>query len=378
MIIFARGTAIVQHAETSEQFEIYDDELEWEPAGGSERGMGPETIYQALVDHDELGDLRWTVSEYPVGAEGIKKTDVGRHRLIEDFDYGLEPEPEFDDESPSGLRDRFKENPDWTAALTKAAIVEKLVDWFHYFYEDPANETPYNGREGGYLYVKGGPYYAEEELRDNFEDVVSEDAILEAVDEIQSDGTFDWAPSPHHQASVDFYEDAMAEDYEEEDFEFEELREIASNTQPTGLGSEAEQSARSEILDQIATLRDELPKPPSHGGIGHNRPPEEFELDGDELETATQSLETIEKELKSDAPNVEAVAEKATFLKKAVGWVAGKLDKTVDEFCKSFGSALGKAAGYALPAAIAALPYWEKLALLLGSLKGWLLLALGI
>ena len=83
--------------------------------------------------------------------------------------------------------------------------------WVHYFYEDPANETPYNGREGGYLYIKGGPYSAEDELRENFEDVVPEDAILVAVEEIQSDGLFDWAPSHRHPDSIDFYEDAVAE-----------------------------------------------------------------------------------------------------------------------------------------------------------------------
>ena len=157
MIIYARGTAIIEHHDSGEQFEIYDDELDWEPVGGDDRGMGPETIYEALIEHDELGDLRWTISEYPAGAENFKETNVGMHRVIQDFDYGLEHEPEFDDEYPANLRDRFKNNPEWMKAMTKATVVKYLVDWFHYFYEDPANETPYNGREGGYLYIKGGP-----------------------------------------------------------------------------------------------------------------------------------------------------------------------------------------------------------------------------
>ena len=82
MILYARGTATIEHGETSEQFAIYDEELEWEPISGSERSMGQETIYQALVDHDELGELRWTVTEYPVGAENFKETDVGKHRVM--------------------------------------------------------------------------------------------------------------------------------------------------------------------------------------------------------------------------------------------------------------------------------------------------------
>ena len=378
MIIYARGTAIIEHHDSGEQFEIFDDELDWEPVGGDDRGMGPETIYEALIEHDDLGDLRWTISEYPAGAENFKETNVGVHRVVQDFDYGLEHEPEFDDEDPANLRDRFKKKPDWTKALTRATVVKYLVDWFHYFYEDPANETPYNSREGGYLYIKGGPYSAEEELRENFENVVPEEAILEAVEEIQSDGLFDWAPSHRHPDSTDFYEDAVAEDYAQEDFSFEELREIASQGQSAGLGAEEEKAARAALLEQLAALKDDLPKPASHGGIGHNHPPQEFELHGDELEETTQSLDAIEAELTSNKPNVEVVAQKTSLLKKAVGWVAGKIDTTVDAFCKSFGTTLGAAAAVAVPAAILALPYWGKLAVLLGSLKEWLLLALAL
>lgn len=334
MIIFARGTAIIEHRDSGEQFEIYDDELDWEPVGGDDRGMGPETIYEALVEHEELGDLRWTVSEYPVGAERFKETNVGVHRVVKDFDYGLEHEPEIDDDDPANLRDRFQNNPDWTEALTKATVAKYLVNWFHYFYEDPANETPYNGREGGYLYIKGGPYSAEEELRENFEDVLPEDAILEAVAVIQGNGLLDWAPSPQHPASIDFYEDAVAEDYAHEEFSFEELKTIASEGQGAGIGSEQEKAARTAVLEQIAALKDDLPKPASHGGIGHNHPPQEFELQGEELEEAAESLDKIEAELASGKPNVEAVAQKASVLREAVGWVAGKIDTTVDAFCK--------------------------------------------
>lgn len=379
MIIYTRGTAKIEHSQSNEIFEIHDDELEWEVVGGGERGMGRETIYEAYLDHDDLGDLRWSISEYPAGLEDFTDTNVGEHRIVSDFDYGLEHEPEFDDEEPVGLRDRLKANPEWAAALTRGSLVKLLVEWFHYLYEDPANETPYNGREGGYLYVKGGPYNAEEELRSNFEDVVPEDALMAAVEEIQSDGLFDWAPSPRHQDSVDFYEDAIADDYPPKDeASFEQLGEVAATEPATGIGSAEEEAARAIVLDQIAALKDAMPKPPSHGGIGHNHPPEEFELHGDELEETAASIDAIELELASDQPNVEDVAKKASFLQKAVGWVAGKMDTTIDAFCKSFGTTLGAAAAVAIPAAILASPYWGKLVVLLGSLKSWLILALAL
>ena len=378
MIICARGTAIIEHHETREKYEIYEDELDWEPVGGGERGMGPETIYQATVDHEDLGELYWMVSEYPAGAEGNKETSVGNHRVIQDFEYGLEHEPEFDDDDPANLRDRFKNNQEWTQALTKATVAKYLVDWFHHFYEDPANETPYNGREGGYQYIKGGPYSAEEELRESFEDVVAEDAISEAVKQIQNDGLFDWAPSDRHPDSIDFYEDAVAEQYPQEEVSLEQLSEIAAGGLAGGIVSEKEMVARAAVLEQIAALKDDLPRPASHGGIGHNHPPEEFELHGDELQETTESIDAIEAELASEKPNAEFVAEKASRLKKAVGWVADKLDTTVDAFCKSFGTTLGAAVAFSVPAAILALPYWGKLVVLLDSLKGWLLLVLGM
>lgn len=379
MIIYTRGTAKIEHSVSKEVFEIYDDELEWEVVGSDARGMGQETIYEAFVDHDELGDLRWSISEYPVGAENFTDTDVGTHRIVSDFDYGLEHEPEFDDEEPIGLRDRLKAKPEWAAALTRGSLVKLLVEWFHYLYEDPANETPYNSREGGYLYIKGGPYNAEEELRQNFEDVVPEDALMAAVEEIQSDGLFDWAPSPRHQASVDFYEDAIADHYPPDDeASFEKLSEIAASEPSIGIGSAEEQAARAVVLDQISALKDALPNPAPHGGIGHNHPPEEFELHGDELEKTAESIDAIEVELASDDPSAEVVAKKASLLKKAVGWVASKIDTTIEEFCKSFGKNLGTEAAYGLPAAILTSPYWGKLAEMLGSLKDWLLIALGM
>lgn len=84
--------------------------------------------------------------------------------------------------------------------------------------------------------------------RENFEDVVPEDAILVAVEEIQSDGLFDWASSHRHPDSIDFYEDAVAEDYAQDKFSFEALKEIASESQGAGLGSEEEKATRAAVL----------------------------------------------------------------------------------------------------------------------------------
>jgi hypothetical protein len=66
--------------------------------------------------------------------------------------------------------------------------------WFVSRYWDPANDTPYNSEEGGYLYINGGPYDADEELYGRFADICSEEAIREVIDDVESDGITEWAP----------------------------------------------------------------------------------------------------------------------------------------------------------------------------------------
>lgn len=376
MLIYARGRAVVEHGETAERFEIYPDELDWEAVHGSERSMGLETVYVAAIDHNALGEIRWTVSEYPVGAESFKETDTGKHKIVEDFDYGLEHEPENAFE-PGELREQIQSNPNWILELTQAGIIQHLVNWFHHFYTDPANETPYESSEGGYIYIYGGPYSAEDEIRENFEGLVPEDAILRAVAEIERDGIFDWAPSSNHPDQRSFVEEHETDGSFYDEYSFEQLIDAAASASSNYVGSTPELEARSEAIKAIAEVRQSLPPPKKHGGIGHNNPPEPLDLDQQQVESVSEGLEKIEKELSLEGPDIEKIAANASFLAKTAKWAAKKLDLTFDEFCKSFGSSLGKAAGYGVPVVLAA-PFWGNLVQLLGSLKNWILVALGM
>ena len=110
MEVYCRGVARIRHASSGKIFEIEADELDWDAVGSDERQMGSEIHYEAVVDHPELGELTWGLWEYPVGIENYHNTDVGKHEVVEDFDYGLEhgePEPDdwLDYEAPS--------NPYW-------------------------------------------------------------------------------------------------------------------------------------------------------------------------------------------------------------------------------------------------------------------------
>lgn len=94
MHVYCNGTVRIRHKATGMVYEVERDELDWDAVGGDERQMGPEIHYEAVVEHPELGQLTWSLWEYPVGIQNHNQTDVGEHELIEDFDYRLEHEPE--------------------------------------------------------------------------------------------------------------------------------------------------------------------------------------------------------------------------------------------------------------------------------------------
>lgn len=71
-----------------------------------------------------------------------------------------------------------------------------MVEWFLERFEDPVHRTSYNTREGGYLWNWGGPYSADDEIQDEFSDIASFELMQQAVDKIQEDGLYDWAPKP--------------------------------------------------------------------------------------------------------------------------------------------------------------------------------------
>lgn len=67
---------------------------------------------------------------------------------------------------------------------------DEIVDWFFKNYEDPAEGVPYESREGGYQYVNGGPYKAEDEIYKNFPDI-DEATLRRAVKIIEKD-RYEW------------------------------------------------------------------------------------------------------------------------------------------------------------------------------------------
>lgn len=197
-MITAIGTARVRHAQTGKVYELDAAGFEFTPSASEARGMGPETTHEAIINHPQLGELRLTVWEYPVGVENHRDFDVGPHTLVEDIEVELRSndlwEPDAQTKQPSEERQQR---------------IDDMVAWFALRFEDPAVRTPYESREGGYLYIHGGPYDASEVLAEAFphED---QDLVDAAVDEIQADGIFDWVPTDDDEFDVDTPEEVHA------------------------------------------------------------------------------------------------------------------------------------------------------------------------
>ncbi len=95
-MINCSGKAKIKHSDTGEIYEIDSDSLVFEESERSEGGMGSRITYTADFEHDQLGELSWSLWEYPVGTENHRETNVGGHVIIEDIMFDLEKEGGFD------------------------------------------------------------------------------------------------------------------------------------------------------------------------------------------------------------------------------------------------------------------------------------------
>ena len=72
--------------------------------------------------------------------------------------------------------------------------VDVMETWFRARYEDPAERTPHDSSEGGYIWIWGGPYEASEVLGHEFSGIIDDDTIDSLVQNLDSECT-SWAPT---------------------------------------------------------------------------------------------------------------------------------------------------------------------------------------
>jgi len=156
--------------------------------------------------------------------------------------------------------------------------IENLKDWFFDNYEDPAQHTSHNSREGGYLYIHGGPYSAQEELFEYWEDEYPEEIINAASEAIEDKtGISEWAPA--------YWRIEQEEDYD------------------IGFQPQEQYDQILKRLSELAPLLDKI-KPPI--GIGHNQSPEGM---GELLNSADFAyIENLTIEIKNHGDNPSTVS----------------------------------------------------------------------
>lgn len=86
---------------------------------------------------------------------------------------------------------------------------EAMKAWFLSNFEDPAERTPYESAEGGYIWIWGGPYDASEQLQERFSDAVPFEVIEELAEELSADCP-EWAPVEQEGDYEEFFIDALA------------------------------------------------------------------------------------------------------------------------------------------------------------------------
>jgi hypothetical protein len=199
--------------------------------------------------------------------------------------------------------------------LDREERVEEMTAWFLENFEDPAEHTPRDSGEGGYQFIWGGPYDALDQIGSAFPGV-EQGEIEEAVEAVQSDGVYEWAPSEQRiQLAGGYEEDSGAP------------RDLDDGT------------ASGPLSDRLAALGEQLHRIEGHvsallklqadedgglAGIGHNRPPD-F-IDGEiDLHAVQESIDDVRVELAKPNHENDADAEKLvraeTHFRRLTTWL---------------------------------------------------------
>jgi hypothetical protein len=207
--------------------------------------------------------------------------------------------------------------PEDFSGLSVEDAAELIKDWFLANFEDPAQETPYDGREGGYLYIHGGPYEVDDVIGNVFAGVASDEIIQAAVEAVELEG-FEWAPAGHRVQPPD--------DDDTPESPTSDVRAL-----------HAQMLERISVLEQAA---EKVPRP----GRGHNHPPEPLEdepLTAVDFQDLFRAIETLKAQPVEPANTPADAIEAANILHligaKVSSYLKDKGDVFVTEAVKEAG-----------------------------------------
>ena len=164
---------------------------------------------------------------------------MGYNDHIEDY-Y-----PDLPEEAGVNTRSGFEPNNEWLSSAPPDLRHEAMRQWFLSRFWDPANDTPYNRHEGGYLYIHGGPYGAEDELYGRFGDLFDDEIVRAVIDDVESDGIYEWAPI-HTEPDYDEY---FSVEVESEDSSYQQFLQRLSEID--SLNAAALDSEHKRLLRQL-------------------------------------------------------------------------------------------------------------------------------
>lgn len=116
----------------------------------------------------------------------------------------------------------FEPEDHWLRMASKDHQIIAMRAWFLDRYCDPTHDTPYNGREGGFQFIHGGPFDPADVLPNRFARVVEEDVIQEVIDELHQQVGDEWAPV--QRSFDDHYDDDYGVIIDDEDQPLAKLR----------------------------------------------------------------------------------------------------------------------------------------------------------
>ncbi|MBI6674365.1 MULTISPECIES: hypothetical protein [Pseudomonas syringae group] len=148
----------------------------------------------------------------------------------------------------------FEPNDEWLSSAQPEHQLEAMKRWFQARFVDPAQETPYDGGEGGYQFIHGGPYDPDEELQDRFGNIVEYGVIEQLVNELYSEVGDEWAPAdwePDYDEALAMVASGPGEPYQMLCTRLDQIRQVASINGNFDVTQVANQLAHAGIISAL-------------------------------------------------------------------------------------------------------------------------------
>ncbi|MBK6743185.1 MAG: hypothetical protein IPG66_09495 [Hydrogenophilales bacterium] len=99
----------------------------------------------------------------------------------------------------------FEPDNGWLASAPQDLQIAAMRRWFLERFENPANETPWDGEDKEYVFVWGGPYDPNDEIQDRFSGIVDFETMRELIEDLWDEVGDEWAPIDHEGVDYDEY-----------------------------------------------------------------------------------------------------------------------------------------------------------------------------